>query len=145
MAALAAVAGASSLTKESTENYATRCVWSGQQYNTRSYTSCRSYVKQWRCCTKWVYKWQGLAHCNQLGGHLCAYSSRQCGGRKGYYFKNRRICKKAALNWKRAPGAAWNIAHNWTKIPGSAIRAAVNKYGKGWVVNKNAYIYYHNG
>lgn len=36
--------------------------------------------------------------------------------------------------------------NNWTKIPGSAIRAAVDKFGKGWVVNKAAYIYaFHGG
>lgn len=70
------------------------------------------------------------------------------------------------MKWKRMPGAAWNVAHNrgkiwvigtnvegggygiyrwdknhWTKIPGSAIRAAVDKYQRGWVVNKAAYIY----
>jgi len=170
LSALVAAAVAAGVPKEQAENYALRCVNSGQQYNTNAYTGCRSMVNQWRCCTKWVYKWQGLAHCNQIGGHLCAYKSRQCGSRKGYYFKARRICKKTALHWKRAPGAAWNIAHNankiwvigtnkeaggwgiyrwdsnhWTKIPGSAIRVAVDKFKRGWVVNKNAYIFWHNG
>jgi len=164
VAALAGVAAAANPVKESTENYMYRCVYQNKYYGAS--TSCgRTQIQNACCTTKEKFAWSNWNACYQAGGRYCRVRVRNCGGyNRNYRLYSRRICKKTALNWRRQAGAAWNLAYNkkfwvigtnveaggygiyrwdghWTKIPGSAIRASVDAYGRGWVVNKYAYIY----
>lgn len=171
IAALAGVAAASQPMNESTETYATKCNTVTEIHPNNAHGHCKKVLnfKGCRVGKKLYYTRKNNNICRDIGGHPATGRVRSCGAHRGYTYHASRICIKDNLHWGKAPGAAWNIAYNgkkvwvigtnvegggygiyrwdgkWVKIPGSAIRAAVDASGRGWVVNKGAYIYGYNG